>query len=490
MDNIGREDETREFKESTLEMDEAMESICAMLNNSGKALVFFGVRDNGDVIGQGIGKSTLKDISRSIRESIEPSVIARIAVNTATDGREYISVDVQGTSRPYTVKGVVMVRTGAENRKAPLSELRRMILSSGDNLLDTSSYNQDLTFRELCALLRGQGLDAEDDGRLRRSFDLLNSDGRLNYQAQLLSDQNNIPLTVVIFRGTDRTDMAFRRDYSGRSLLTEVSQVLDFVQAQNEVAVDVGPGARRDTGLFDGDAFREAWINACVHNNWIGHMAPAVHIFDDRMEVMSYGSIPYWLSLEDFFAGKSLPVNDALMRVFVQAGLTEHTGHGIPVITAAYGREAFDLSNGMVTVSLRFRGLRSAASRHRARSPLTEREESVLGAIRANPYAKLDDIARMSGVSRPYVGKIVVKLRSIGLLERRGNNRRGYWIVDDGRDGPDDADRPSGTRRGRTPSGSPTETQVVAPARALLRHVPERAGPCRDPSRALSNGAR
>jgi len=429
MDNIGRESEFQEFKESTSEIIEAMESICAMLNSSGKAQVFFGVRDNGDVIGQTIGHNTLKDISRNIRESIEPSVIASITVLKSSDGKEYISVEVQGTVRPYSMRGSILVRTGAENRKAPLSELRRMILSSGDNLLDTSSYNQDLTFRELCGFLRDRGLNAEDDDRLRRSLGLLNSDGKMNFQAQLLSDQNNIPLTVALFRGTDRTDMTFRKDYGGRSLLTEVNQVLDFVQAQNEVSVDVGPGVRRERRLFDEHAFREAWINACVHNNWVGHIAPTVHIFDDRMEVISYGSIPYWLSLDDFFAGRSLPVNDSLMRVFVQTGLTEHTGHGVPVITAAYGRDAFDLSNGTVRVILRFRGLRSAASRHGVRDPLTEREMAVLDAIGSNPYTSLDGIALMSGVSRSYVGKVVLKLKSSGLLERKGNHRTGYWVV-------------------------------------------------------------
>ena len=147
------------------------------------------------------------------------------------------------------------------------------------------------------------------------------------------------------------------------------------------------------------------------------------------MEIISYGSIPYWLSLEDFFSGKSLPVNDALMRVFVQTRMTEHTGHGIPVITSAYGKEAFDLTNGTVTVTLRFHGLRSAASRHPEEYPLTEREMSVLDAIRSNPNAKLNDVAYMSGVSRAYVGKIVVKLKDKGLIERIGNQRTGYWKI-------------------------------------------------------------
>ncbi len=234
---------------------------------------------------------------------------------------------------------------------------------------------------------------------------------------------------VAIFCGTDRSYLSFRKAYGGRSLLIEVNQVLDFVQAQNEVSVEVGTGNREETELSDGKAFRETWINACAHNNWIGHIAPTVHIFDDRMEVISCGSIPYWLSMKDFFSGTSLPVNDALMGFFVQTGLTEHTGHGIPVITSAYGKETFDLTNGTVTVTLRFRGLCFATSRHAMEELLTDRVVSVLDAIKSNPYAKLNDVAYMSGVSRAYVGKVVLKLKEKGLIERVGNQRTGYWKV-------------------------------------------------------------
>jgi ATP-dependent DNA helicase RecG len=54
---------------------------------------------------------------------------------------------------------------------------------------------------------------------------------------------------------------------------------------------------------------------------------------------------------------------------------------------------------------------------------------SVLDAIRSNPNAKLNDVAYMSGVSRAYVGKIVVKLKDKGLIERIGNKRTGYWKI-------------------------------------------------------------
>lgn len=40
---------------------------------------------------------------------------------------------------------------------------------------------------------------------------------------------------------------------------------------------------------------------------------------------------------EDFFRGISCPRNDALMRIFNNMHISEHTGHGIPVIVRKYG---------------------------------------------------------------------------------------------------------------------------------------------------------
>ena len=49
--NLGKENETLEFKESTAEFEKACKAIVAMLNKSGKGTIYFGVKDNGDVIG-------------------------------------------------------------------------------------------------------------------------------------------------------------------------------------------------------------------------------------------------------------------------------------------------------------------------------------------------------------------------------------------------------------------------------------------------------
>jgi len=58
------ENETTEFKKSTSELKEAVISLGAMLNKHCKGTVYFGIDDNGRILGQQIGKSTIKDISR------------------------------------------------------------------------------------------------------------------------------------------------------------------------------------------------------------------------------------------------------------------------------------------------------------------------------------------------------------------------------------------------------------------------------------------
>lgn len=429
MENIGLEDEHREFKESTVELDKGLISLVSMLNKSGYGTVYFGVRDNGDIIGQDIGKMTLKDITQSIRNQIDPPVIASVEVNESADGKKYITVFVKGTERPYACRNVIYIRTGEEDRKVPMSELRKMFMSSSDNLVFSVSNNQSLTFCELCKIYESNGLHISDNKGMYHSLDLLNPEGKFNMQAQLLSDQNPVALTVAIFKGLDRTQIALRTDFSGHCLLHEVQSVLDYVSTLNETFVTVGESKRIEQSLFDGSAFKESWVNACVHNNWVGATPPAVHIFDDRMEVISYGDKPYWLSMDDFYSGRSMPVNESLMRVFISTKISEHTGHGMPVIVNSYGTDAIKCSSSGVTVTIPFSRMRAGASLRVGGIILTENEKLVLEALALHSNAKLEDIARMTGLSRSYVGKVAAKLQNIGLVTRQGSLKSSTWIV-------------------------------------------------------------
>ena len=68
--NFGSENEILEFKESTGELHQAIESISAILNKHSYGKVLFGVFDNGDIKGQIVTDSTIRNISDSIIRDI------------------------------------------------------------------------------------------------------------------------------------------------------------------------------------------------------------------------------------------------------------------------------------------------------------------------------------------------------------------------------------------------------------------------------------
>ena len=104
--NLGKENETQEFKESLSQLDKGLKSLIAMLNRSGTGTVYFGVKDNGDVKGLVIGKNTLMDIRQKIADLIEPKIVCEIKDLIDEENNQYISVSATGSDTPYSYDGI------------------------------------------------------------------------------------------------------------------------------------------------------------------------------------------------------------------------------------------------------------------------------------------------------------------------------------------------------------------------------------------------
>jgi ATP-dependent DNA helicase RecG len=116
----GGESETVEFKETTGQRQEAARTLSAMLNGQG-GVVLFGVRPNGNVVGQQVADRTLEDVTQACREihPVLPPSIERVVVPDG-DGREVLAVTVpSGNSKPYAYKGNYYVRSGAATVDMP-----------------------------------------------------------------------------------------------------------------------------------------------------------------------------------------------------------------------------------------------------------------------------------------------------------------------------------------------------------------------------------
>ena len=94
--NLGKENETIEFKKSTGEVKSAMDDLAAMLNKHTFGKVYFGVKPNGDVCGQTVSASSLDDVARTVKEAIRPMIYPEIQ-EIAIDGKPVIVLTASGT---------------------------------------------------------------------------------------------------------------------------------------------------------------------------------------------------------------------------------------------------------------------------------------------------------------------------------------------------------------------------------------------------------
>ena len=130
--NLGRENETLEFKKSTGELKEAVISIASILNKHQKGELYFGVKPDGTPAGQDVSEKTLREISQAIAAHIEPKIFPEIST-VVFDGHECVLVRFEGYNTPYFAYDVARIRVADEDRVMSQPELVRY-LQQKDNV--------------------------------------------------------------------------------------------------------------------------------------------------------------------------------------------------------------------------------------------------------------------------------------------------------------------------------------------------------------------
>ena len=427
--NIGMETELIEFKKSTGELKEGIISLASMLNKNGRGALYFGVRNDGEIVGQQIGDRTMREISQGIANAIKPQIIPTIIIELCDD-KNVIKVTAEGGEQPYSAYGKYYMRSADEDREISPQQLRGLMLSASDSIVNIESNNQELTFEQLKTLYIGNNLTLREN-TFKQNLNLLTHDGTYNLMASILADVNSYSIKVAVFRGADKTNLIKRNEYGYKCMLVAVKQVLDYMEALNDTVVDMGGSLRKESRLFDFSCFREAWLNACLHNRWSRQTPPAVYMFDDRIEIISVGGLPEGLTLEEFYEGKSKPVNLELQQIMVQLDYIEQTGHGVPLIVSRYGREVFDISENFITVTIPLnhkRNVESSVSKTGIRG-IDSNDDKILGLMKENANISVSEISKMVGLGTTTVTKRIHCLKEKGIVERKGSKKTGQWIV-------------------------------------------------------------
>ncbi|MCR4712841.1 MAG: putative DNA binding domain-containing protein [Treponemataceae bacterium] len=443
--NIGYETESMEFKKTTSELKEGVISLSSMLNKNGFGTLYFGVKNDGEAVGQEIGDQTLRDVSRIIAQYIKPQVVPSITLELV-DGKNVIKVEAEGSEKPYSAYGRYYIRSADEDREMEPAQLMHFMQEKENTDVITTivSENQNLTFSQLKTLFTTKEVPV-NEAEFENNLGFFTKNKKYNLMAELLADRNDISIKVVTFAGKDKNEIIRRNEYGFKCLALALDQVLNYMESLNDTKITLGTHQREEEKLFDFAAFKEAWQNACLHTKWQKKNPPAVYIFSDRIEIISTGGLAPDLSKEEFYRGISRPVNAKLQKIFGQLGFVEQTGHGIPLIINRYGIQAFDLMENFLNVTIPFNKaivrekeeyFQAQGSVSKNDSPqnqipqkLSDSQKKLLQFLKKKPYATNKEIEEAFSFSNAYIRKLISKLKELGLIKRSGSNRKGYWEV-------------------------------------------------------------
>lgn len=338
--------------------DSFVKEVVAFLNTM-DGTIYIGVEDDGSIVGVNNLDEVLRNVADIVTTQILPNPQEYIKIGTVYEnGQQVIEVSVKkGTGLFYIKKygrssAGCYIRVGTSARSMTEEQIEKRYIESLNitkpTIREIESDRQDLTFEQFKYLLNFRGVHVNDSA-FDKNFNLKNKAGLFNRLAFLLSDQNDISIKVVRFKGKDKSEFISRKEFGYCCLIKAMSNSLEYVQdILNIIQTEIVNGVRVDTPYFDKDAFREAWINAICHHDWTQSTPPAVYAFDDRLEIISHGLLKNGLTIDEFYSGVSKPVNEDLAKILTQMHFIEQSGRGIPTIIKKYGKNAFHFGTSFI----------------------------------------------------------------------------------------------------------------------------------------------
>lgn len=459
--------------ELTSEVDIERE-VVAFLNATG-GCIYIGITDEGVAIGVNDTDDCMLRLKDRIKNNVQPSAMGLFDISVEKmEGKDVVKLIVAGGSeKPYykakygmTSKGA-FVRVGTASEPMPQSQIDKLFATRTRHSLGRIvSIRQDLSFEQLRIYYDEHSKRLTDN--FRRTLELQTEDGKYNYVAYLLADENGNSMKVAKYSSLDRCDLIENNEYGYCSLIKATKSILQKLDIENRVSARITPMERIEKPLWNKVALREAVINAIVHNDYTFEVPPKFEIFPDRLEITSMGGLPVGMSKEEFFGGISIPRNKELMRIYRDVELVESLGSGIPRVLQTYGPDCFHFTENFTRIIFpadpevvrmlqeedNYQGKGEdyqencqensekpdevSEKMSEKNSPTLQKslqktdsglQKSLQKLLEENPYISTTKVAELLGVSRQTIAVQIAKLKAQGLLHRVGPDKGGHWEV-------------------------------------------------------------
>ena len=113
----------------------------------------------------------------------------------------------------------------------------------------------------------------------------------------------------------------------------------------------------------------------------------------------------------------------------VQLDYMEQTGHGVPLIVSHYGREAFDITENFITVTIPLKKIRKTGMPAEETASLDDVDRKIVSLMKKNGNIRVNAISEQIGLGTTTVTKHIRRLKAMGVIGREGSKRNGRWVT-------------------------------------------------------------
>ena len=437
--NIGKENEEIEFKKSTSETKEGIQSICAILNKKQKGCLYFGVKDNGEVLGQQIGKDTLNKLSRDISDNIEPSIMYSINERKSVDGKSFIEVSFSGNQTPYSAYGRYYIRFHDEDRQMDNQMFRKYYSDNNndysaweksDSGVDIANTNEELLVNVIEEANRIKRVSykfttkKEILGKLGLMFGKTNFNNAGNV---LFSKNSPVVLKMAVFAAETKLTIIDLNRFEG-NIFECINKAIRYIAKNIKWKADFnGKAQRTETPEIPMEAVREIIVNAFSHGNYHSRTNFEIDIYSNRITIYSPGHFPKPYKPEDFAYEniEPIPLNNIISNVLYKNGLIEQFSTGFERVFKLCKNQNIKYEYKETNDGFRFIFYRNTTGEIK----LSATDKKIINIIENKEKLTAEGMANRLGITIRTVYRSISKLTNNNIIKRIGSDKTGYWEI-------------------------------------------------------------
>lgn len=460
-----------------------LKSVSAFANTDGGSL-FYGVNDEGAVVGLENPQSDADFISEAIKARLDPVPDVQL-IPFEHEGRSLLEVRVKaGSLTPYYYyqdgTRTAYIRVGNESVECNSQQLLSLVLKGTHMTWDSLPTQVDAgkhSFVILANTFREQTHQDWDEKYLE-SFGLVTPDGKLTNAGLLFVDNCTVFQSRIFctrWNGLHKDDAISSVEHRANLVLL-LKYGMDFITNHTMSGWVKMPTYRLNLPDYSDRAVFEGLVNHLIHRDYT-FMGAEVHIdiYDDRIELVSPGGMLDGIQIQDrnIFDVPSMRRNPVIADVFTQLDYMEKRGSGLRKMrelteklpnfieekepkyktnVATFYTTFYNLNwnkNGRIPieeVAARVKGSekkfgeaeKSSEKRFGEAEKGSEKSQKksigrttqrVIDLVISDPSISAETMALKIGISSRAVEKHIDKLRSLGILVREGADRGGYWRI-------------------------------------------------------------